>query len=127
MASVVLDASAFLALLRNEAGADRVAAVLHDCLISAVNAAEIHTKLATWGMSRTAQAAALILVPATIVDFDGGLAQATGALVVATRKHGLSLGDRACLALAAREGLPALTADRTWAAVDVGVRIEVIR
>jgi PIN domain nuclease of toxin-antitoxin system len=61
------------------------------------------------------------------VIFDGPMALRAGKLRAAARSRGLSLGDRACLALAQREGLPALTADRAWAGLDIGVEVRLIR
>jgi ribonuclease VapC len=127
MALAVLDTSAFLAVFKNEPGADKVAAVLHDCVMCSVNAAEVFSKLSEWGMPAEALDQAFALVPARIVDFDAGLARLSGDLRRLTRTRGLSLGDRACLALARRERLPALTADRAWGEVDTGVSISLIR
>jgi ribonuclease VapC len=127
MAVAVLDTSAFLAVFKNEPGADKVVAVLHDCLISSVNAAEVHTKLSDWGLPPDVREQAFALVPATIVDFDAGLARLSGDVRAQTKSLGLSLGDRACLALAIREGLPALTADRGWASANGGAVVTVIR
>jgi PIN domain nuclease of toxin-antitoxin system len=62
-----------------------------------------------------------------IVDFDRAFAESTGELVDQTKAHGLSLGDRACLALAAREKLPAVTADRAWTKLNIGIDIKLIR
>ena len=127
MPLAVLDTSAFLAVFKNEPGADKVAAVMHDCVMSSVNAAEVYSKLTEWGMPEAMRDQAFALVPARIIDFDAGLARLAGDLRAQTRSRGLSLGDRACLALARREGLPAVTADRAWAEVDTGVRISLIR
>lgn len=63
----------------------------------------------------------------TFADYDEDLALAASKLRPATRHKGLSLGDRACLALAIREGATAITTDRAWADLDVGCHIEVIR
>ena len=127
MAIAVLDTSAFLAVFKSEPGADRVMAVMHDCVMSSVNAAEVHTKLAEWGMPPELRDQAFALVPATIVDFDMELARSAGGMRSQTKTLGLSLGDRACLALARRKGLPAITADQTWAKVDVGAAVTLIR
>jgi ribonuclease VapC len=62
-----------------------------------------------------------------VVDFDAELAEMSADLRPATRPNGLSLGDRACLALAQKRGAVALTADRTWASVDVPVEVRVVR
>ena len=127
MALAVLDTSAFLAVFKNEPGADRVVAVMHDCVMSSVNVAEVHTKLTEWGMPPELRDQAFALIPATIVDFDMDLARSAGSLRGPTKHLGLSLGDRACLALARREGVPALTADQSWAKADVGASVTFIR
>ena len=127
MAVAVLDTSAFLAVLKNEPGADVVVGVLHDCIMSSVNAAEVYTKLSEWGLPPAARDRALMLVPATIVDFDAGLARLAGDMRAGTKALGLSLGDRACLALARRERLPAFTSDQAWAKADVGATVRLIR
>ncbi len=122
---MVLDASAVLAVLRDEPGAAGIE--FDGALVSAVNWAEVVQRLArerTHPKVLTARAVASGLV---IVDFDVALAETTGALWAATRAAGLSLGDRACLALAIELGLPALTADRAWAALDVGVAVRLVR
>lgn len=62
-----------------------------------------------------------------MAPFDTDLALRAALLRNSTRPYGLSLGDRACLALARREGLPVLTADRSWAKLDVGVEVVLIR
>jgi ribonuclease VapC len=127
MASAVLDSSAILALLNNEPGADVVEAELDDALISTVNYAEIIAKLAERGSTGAEAQAALRTIALTTVDFDIGLAQRTGMLRAETMSRGLSLGDRACLALAEREGVPALTGDRTWVGAVSGVEVRLIR
>jgi ribonuclease VapC len=127
MALAVLDTSAFLAVFKNEPGADRVVAVMHDCVMSSVNAAEVYSKLADWGMPPELRDQAFALIPATIVDFDMGLARTAGSMRAQTKSLGLSLGDRACLALARREGLSAITADQAWAKVEVGATVSLIR
>jgi ribonuclease VapC len=60
------------------------------------------------------------------VDFDRELALGAAALLLPTTPWGLSLGDRACLALARLRDLPAVTADRAWAKLDLGIRVEVV-
>jgi len=125
--TVVLDASAVLAVLNSEPGGDMVSGHLSDGLLSAVNAVEVGTRLVDAGMTPEDASIATDLLGMIIVDFDGDLAAIATALRPATRKAGLSLADRACLALAVREGLPALTADKLWSSVDVGVEVEMIR
>jgi PIN domain nuclease of toxin-antitoxin system len=127
MASAVLDSSAVLAVLNAEAGADRVIAGLEDALVSTVNYAEIVAKLVERGSSDAEAQEALRTVVFTTVDFDTPLAQRTGAMRLATIKRGLPLGDRACLSLAEREGVPAITADRSWVGAISGVQVRLIR
>ena len=62
-----------------------------------------------------------------IVPVDAELGLRAGVLHAATRSRGLSLGDRICLALAEGEGVPALTADRAWADLDIGIEVSLIR
>jgi ribonuclease VapC len=127
MPKVVLDASALLAFVNGEKGAEKVAAILGDAVISAVNLAEACTKLALKSGSFELAAAVVEEAELEIVDFDRALAEATGALAILTQKYGLSLGDRACLALARREGAIALTADNAWRKVDLGIQVQYIR
>ena len=127
MAEVVLDASAFLALLKGETGWDRVAAVLPGSVMCSVNAAEVYARLADWSYTRTEHAKCHSILDDRMIPFDTDLALRSGALRSATAAKGLSLGDRACLALAQRLGLPAITADRAWSEIKVGVAVEVIR
>ena len=127
MAEAVLDTSALLAFVWAEPGGEAVAELIGDSCMSAVNWAEAVSKLVDRGGSLEAVRAALSIAPFDVVDFNQNLAEAAGALIVRTRTKGLSLGDRACLALAARDGLPAITADRAWADLDLGIDIRVIR
>ncbi len=114
MSEAVLDSSAVLALIFNEPGAEAVKATLPDALLSTVNLAEIITKLVDKGLPAEVARAAVEVLGAEIVDFDFAQACLTGELRTATRSAGLSLGDRACLALAAKRNLPAMTADTAW-------------
>lgn len=124
----VLDASALLCLMNGEPGAERVAAVLPRAVISAVNLAEVATKLNELGADADEARALLAPLHLVVVPFEEGTAFVAGALRAATRAYGLSLGDRACLALAALRRSPALTSDRAWR--DVGevlsARIELL-
>jgi ribonuclease VapC len=124
---VVLDASALLALINAEPGQEIVAAALPTAIFSAVNLAEVVTKLIDLGVpEKEAWAGASDLVP-VVVDFGAELSRRTAELRSATRILGLSLGDRACLALAAQLATPVLTADRLWRNVAIGVDIRLIR
>ncbi len=128
MSAAVLDASALIALLQQEPGAERVAAAMAGgFLISAVNFAEVATKLAERGVPADAIRDALSEFEPAVVDLDVDLAYALADLWTASRRVRLSLGDRACLALARRLALPAVTADRSWERLDIGVTVVAIR
>ena len=124
---VVLDASALLALMRAEAGAERVAAVIDHAVIGAVNLAEVTSKLVREEIAIGVVREWIDALELDVRPFDRELAYAAGALLPATRARGLSLGDRACLALARALEAAALTTDRAWRGLDVGIAIEVIR
>jgi ribonuclease VapC len=127
MAEFVLDSSALLAFVNGEVGGEMVAQIIGDSIISTVNIAEVVTKLVDRGASLQQTREALAMADYNIADFDRPLAEATGALVKHTRGRGLSLGDRACLALAQREQLPALTGDREWLDIVTGIEIRLFR
>jgi len=127
MPKVVLDASALLPFVNGEPGADKVAAVLGEAMISAVNLAEVAAKLTLRGAAADRALGELTEAELEVVDFDRALALSTGALVAVTRDRGLSLGDRACLALARRENAAALTADSAWTKLNIGIEIRFIR
>ena len=114
MREAVHDSSALLALLWNEPGADHVAAALPGALLSSVNFAEVLTKLCESGLSASEGRELVESLGVVVVDFDADQAEATAALRESTRSFGLSLGDRACLALARRQNGPVLTADAAW-------------
>lgn len=126
MTTAVIDSSAVIACLLEEPGGD-IEYRLSGCLLTAVNAAEVVGRMQREGVPSSEIRLNLMTLGVSVESFDTELAIATGELEGSTRRHGLSLGDRACLALAKREGLPVLTADRAWADVDVGVKIELIR
>ncbi len=127
MASIVLDASVILAHINGEPGSERAAGFFGDALISAVNLAEVVGKLVERGVGLGLVRQALSLYGLQVVAFDEELAELTGALRPGTRALGLSLGDRACLALAQRSALPALTADRAWKDLDLPVEVQLLR
>ena len=104
--SVVFDSSAVLAIAFGEHGADRAADALGDGVLSAVNASEVVARLVERGASDEDARESLRGFGLAIRPFDEGLAIAAGLLRRSTRTHGLSLGDRACLALARRERAP---------------------
>lgn len=125
----VLDASALLALLLGEPGGEKVRAVMADAAISTVNLAEVIAHYARNGASEAEIREVLDPLPFDRIDFDAEFAMACGLMIAATRAAGLSLGDRACLSLAQRIGVSALTADRSWSTVSeaVGVSVELVR
>ncbi len=127
MGKVVLDASAILALLNDEPGAAAVAAALEDAVVSAVNLSEVVAKLLEVGLSREEADEALGGLGLEVQPFDETAAWAAGALRAATRRTGLSLGDRACLALARELGVPALTADAAWLKAATGADVRLVR
>ncbi len=129
MTEVILDASALLALLKNEPGGAKVAEVVMSSRMSAVNYAEVVSHFIHAGMPAPEVDAMLDPLPMTLVEADADLARIAGRLRLITSNAGLSLGDRFCLALAARDGLPAWTADRKWRSVAeaAGVVVVVIR
>lgn len=127
MVEVVLDSSALLAVINAERGADAVAKLLDGAVIGAVNYAEVVTKLVERGASIQETRRELGLIDVPVVDFDASLAERTGALRLNTKKYGLSLGDRACLALAERDGAVAVTTDKSWAETGLKIKIEMVR
>ena len=127
MSEIVLDASALMAVLRAEPSAAAVEAVLDHAAISTVNLSEVQAKLVARGTAAEIAWTSLINLDLDVVDFDVSQAKVAGDLRPLTRVQGLSLGDRACLALARVLGLPAMTADRAWAGLDVGIEIRTIR
>lgn len=126
MTECVLDASALIALLRDEPGAERVAARLAGSAISVANLSEVIALFARGGAAPPAIHAVLDPLPIARVPMDEALAYDAGMLQPLTRSAGLSLGDRICLALARRLAVPALTADRAWLGVAAAVGAEVV-
>jgi ribonuclease VapC len=116
VSEAVLDSSAVLALLLAEPGADIVQAALPGALLGTVNLAEIISKLCERGMPAELARTAVETLGVEIIGFDADQACLAGALRPLTREAGLSLGDRACLALARQKGFPAITADVAWGA-----------
>ncbi|MCC6304012.1 MAG: type II toxin-antitoxin system VapC family toxin [Rhodobacteraceae bacterium] len=127
--TVVLDSSAVLAAIFGEEGSARVIAALESgsARIGSVNLAEIATRLVETGYTDADVRATLADLGAFARPFEAEGAVLAGLLRRATRHAGLSLGERACLAEALLAGLPVVTADRAWAGLDLGIRVEVIR
>ena len=124
---MVLDASALLAFLHDETGADKVLPMLHNAHVSAVNHSEVLGKLIQRGLEPEHANQALNRLNYQVHPFDHRQALNAAALLPQTRRLGLSLGDRACLALARTRGKPAVTADRAWAELDVDITVRLIR
>ncbi|MBV9932451.1 MAG: type II toxin-antitoxin system VapC family toxin [Alphaproteobacteria bacterium] len=127
MSERVLDASALLAVLLGERGSDFVLDLLPGAVIGAVNLAEVVSKLQERGFpdKEIDEGVADLGVP--VVPFDETQGVAAGKLRLRTRSAGLSLGDRACLALASARRVPAVTMDRSWGTVDAGAEVIVAR
>ena len=125
--TAVLDASALLAYLQREPGAGSVKAVLGGALMSTVNWTEVVHKAADSEGDATELRTALESLGLVLEPFSAFQADIAGSLREPTRDFGLSLGDRACLALAIEKGEKVLTADRVWRRLSLGVGIEVIR
>lgn len=127
MSKVVLDASALLALLNREPGHEEITKVIPDAAIGTVNLSEVAAKLAESGMPGEAIRDALEGLALEIHDFSRELAFQAGLLRPLTRSRGLSLGDRACLALGQQLNLPVLTTDRVWKELDLEVEVRLVR
>ena len=127
MSDIVLDASAVLALVNGEPGNDVVLANLADGVISAVNLAEVVTKLTELALDEAEIRDSIDTLGLRVVPCDTALAFRAGMLRPATRAYGLSLGDRLCVALAQHLDAPVLTAERIWSKLDLGVEVRLIR
>lgn len=128
MAAVVLDASAVLALLRDEAGGDKVAPYVGSAAISAVNLQEVAKELLLSGLDEPIIREIIDELRLDVRAHDAEAAYAAAALHEQTREYGRGLGDRSCMALAVSLGVPAITTDREWRKVKVkGLKLEVLR
>ena len=127
VAEAVLDASALLAFLRKEPGAEKVEAVLPQACISAVNMAEAIGKLMEYGkhLEEVVYQVERLRIP--VIPFDGEQARIAASFWKPTRAVGMALGDRACLALALKASLPAFTTESEWEKCPVGVEVVKIR
>lgn len=127
MPDAALDASALIALLRDEPGAAVVERLLGRAVISVVNWAEVLQRYRAHGVDTAGKRDDVVALGIAIEAFTDEDADAVAELWEPTRSAGLSLADRACLALAGRLGLPAYTADRAWREVDLDVEVVLIR
>ena len=125
--SRVLDASALVAFLHGEPGGEAVSQALEGAWVSAVNWAEVLQK----SLQRTVEIAGMeqdfVDVGVSFEPFTSRHAEIAANLWARTREFGLSLSDRACLALAMEKALPVLTADRAWSALRLDVEVRVVR
>jgi ribonuclease VapC len=127
VSDIVFDASALLALIRGEPGADIVASHLGRAAMSSVNVAEVYGRLLREAFRPEEFRRDIEAIDFKLHSFDAEQAFLAGRFEPATRPLGLSLGDRACLALALSLGVPALSGDRRWAGTKVGVEINLFR
>lgn len=124
---IVLDASAALALIYAEPGAQLVDAVVRSALMTTVNFCEVLGKLQKNGAPAAEAETQALAIGFAIIDFDLDLARRAAAMLVAGQNFGLSLGDRACLALAMRDDARLLTTDRNMHRAALWPKVELIR
>jgi ribonuclease VapC len=123
----VLDSSAILAVLFQEPGAEKVSDLLNGGLLSTVNLAEVHTILTLRGTPPDRIGVRVEEMGCEVCLFAEKQAHLTGELAAKTHPFGLSLGDRACLALAIERNAKVYTTDRAWKSLNLGIEVEVIR
>jgi len=124
---VVLDASALIAMLWEEPGGDRAESLADRAVVSTVNWTEVLQRFQRGGLSLDGKQDAIEALGIRLEPYTTEDADAVARMWDAARPARLSLADRACLALARRLGVPAHTADRVWADLDVGVEVVLIR
>jgi PIN domain nuclease of toxin-antitoxin system len=127
MSEALLDASALIAFLRGEPGAERVKRALPTGLICSVNLSEVISKMVNLGGRLEDVARNLDQLRLSVVSFDANLAHVAASFYPLTSPAGLSLGDRCCLAAGLVHQLPVLTTDRVWKTLPLDVSIELIR
>ncbi len=127
MSQVVFDTSVILAWLHSEPGADQIAPLIPFAVLGAVNAAEAQSKLVRDGVDLKVAWESVVASVPIILPFDATSAETAGSLIRKTQPYGLSLGDRACLALGMTLNAPVYTTDRAWAQLQLGIPIHLIR
>ncbi len=127
MTEIILDSSALIALFMNEKGANLVEDNLCNSVMSAVNITEVVSYIEDRKEFNSTAQELLRDLAINIIPYDEEQAFLAGKLRNKTKFLGLSLGDRACLALASIKKLPVLTADKAWAQIDLGIKISLIR
>jgi ribonuclease VapC len=125
--AAILDASALLAVLGDEPGGELVAPLLDGAVISTVNWSEVLARYVDLGLDIAGREAEIGSLGASLSPFTNRQAEIAAGLLPLTREAGLSLGDRACLALALDLGGQPVTADRAWGRINVGLDVMLIR
>ena len=126
MSKYVLDASALLALINKEPGFEQIEKLLPESCISSVNFSEVASVMVRLGVP-VKDLKSVLQGLLDIIDFSEEQAFTAAEFLIQTKSKGLSLGDRACLALGHHLKLPVFTADRVWKGLEIGVKIHVIR
>ncbi|WP_020558213.1 type II toxin-antitoxin system VapC family toxin [Thiofilum flexile] len=124
---MILDASALLALLQGEVGADKVQAVLHRALISTVNWSEVVQKLSVHDPAAAEIRPELEMTGLRIIPFTVEQAEIAASLWEQVRPFGLSFADRACLATSIERHMDVMTADRIWTGLNLPINVHVLR
>lgn len=127
MSNLILDASALLALVYEEPGHEMVAHAMPKAIMSSINLSEVLAVLYEEGVPEDQIDLDIANLVTRVVDFDRKQAVIAAKLRKSTKKLGLSLGDRACLALAKSLELPVLTADKQWSKLNLELEIRMIR
>lgn len=123
----VFDSSAILALIFDEPGGELVLSKLPGGMISTLNHSEVVARMVEHGQTFSEAKKIVARMQLEVVPFDRGQAERAAELRASTQGFGLSLGDRACIALAESAGVGALTGDRRWAEAPLPIPIELIR
>ena len=127
MTKIVFDSSAILALLKMESGHEIVSKNLEQAIVSSVNFCEVVSFLSKKTQKQDEMIKFLTETFDCIEDFNIEQAKIAGSFISITKDYGLSLGDRACLALAKYKNIPVLTADKAWSKLNLGIKIKLIR
>jgi PIN domain nuclease of toxin-antitoxin system len=127
MTKIVFDSSAILALLKMESGHEIVSKNLEQAVVSSVNFCEVVSFLSKKTQKQDEMIKFLTETFDCIEDFNIEQAIIAGSFISVTKDYGLSLGDRACLALAKYKNIPVLTADKAWTKLNLGIKIKLIR
>ena len=122
-----LDSSAILAMLLEEPGGERVEPIVMGSLLSTINLSEAHARLLKLGVPKDIAWKQILDLQCELCVFTPDHARAAAELIPLTQRYGLSLGDRACLALAIEHKAKVYTADRNWKNLPLGIAIELIR